>query len=205
MRINYKKLAALVLVGASLLTGLLGCKSDKDEFKWPQLKNADKRLLVADPADYADCPQHDVPLFEFYTPDTITLIRDGAVVGEYPKENATYEKILQMLSQALADKLQQLMDRHGEDMKNHAWPHGVGTVMGSPVETEDGLRTALLGRIYLVYTYKDNAYAPVYFAISESAEELSLVSAAQPKISGEFGGPFGFYATQELADYLKAL
>ena len=184
---------------------LCGCKEEeKEQSEWPiYLEDVDERLLWADSANYADCPRHNLPLFEFYTPDTITLIRDDAVIAEYPKGNAVYERILQLHTQSLQNSLQYYKDRYKDEMKE-PYPHQVGAILAYSVETEDGKRSKLVAGTYLVYTYADDAYAPVYFNLS-APTELSLVGTAQPHASDEFGGPYGFNTSQELWDYLKTL
>ena len=203
MNAKYKMFISLVLVCVSLLAVLCGCKAEEKKQSKPSLDNLDERLLMVDRNNYTDCPMHDVPLFEYYTPDTITLIRDDAVVAEYPKGNAVYEKILQMHSQSLQANIQNYKDRYQDEMK-YPYPHQTKGMVGSPFVTENGLRTALLGRTYLVYTYADDVYAPVYFDINDPSS-LSQVVSAQPVLAGESGGPFGFHTSHELWDYLKTL
>lgn len=203
MELRLKRIISLIMICSSLLTILCGCKEKKNQIEWPVLENPDDRILIADRNNYTNCSQHNLPLFEFYTPDSIVLIRDGTVVAEYGKNDAIYEELLQIHTRSLQSAIQSLKDRFKDELK-YPYPHQTKGMVGSPVETESGLRTALLDETYLVYTYADNTYAPVYFEMNDPSV-LSQVVSAQPVLEGESGGPYGFHASQELWDYLKNL
>lgn len=199
-----KKGIVLLLVCGFLLTVLWGCKANtKKQSDWPALENYDQSIWMANSSDFANCPRHDLPFFTFFTPDTITLVRDNAVVGEYQKGNANYEKILQMHTQSLEKNLEDYKTKYKDQMK-YPFPYQTMGIVGGVAEAEDGLRGVLTGGTYLVYTYNENAYAPVYFDM-KAPTEISQVIAAQPVLEGQSGGPFGFNTSQELWDYLKTL
>ena len=195
-----KKIIAISLICVFLLALLSGCK-DKDDPQsvWPTYENLDKRLVIASSSDYEDCQRHNLSEYEFYAPDSIIVIRDSAVVGEYAKGDAVYEKLLQLHTQSLQDTIQAAKDRYEE----HGIPYPPATmgIVGSPVNTEDGLVQALMGGMYLVYTYTEKTYAPVYFEIKEPSDNAQFMC-VQPALEGESRGPFAFQISQELWDYL---
>lgn len=179
---------AIAFICVFLLTLLCGCQDRSAE---SFLKDLDNRLLRAHSKDFANCTKYNLQMLEFPAPDTIILIRDDKVVGEYEKGNAVYEEIFTMHSHAIQEYL-----------KKELKPLQTKGIVGSPVQTTEGIQTALLGGTYLVYSYKDNGYAPAYFQIN-TPKELSQVSSAQPVLEGELRGPFGYVISQQLWDYLQ--
>ena len=191
MKVKWKAVMALALVCASCVGILCGCQKAKADSEYP---------AIASPDDYADCPKHDVAHFEFYTPDTITLVREGVIIGVYAKGTSVYEAILEMNEEALQTSLADYMARTGQTKAGLTQG-----IVGDVIETEDGLVGGLMVYgIYLVYEYVDHAYPPVYFCLRNPLDN-STVSAAQPKNSDESSGPYGFTGSQELLDYLNSL
>ena len=191
MKVKWKAVMALALVCASFLAVLCGCQKAKADSEYPTIANLN---------DYANCPKHDVAHFEFYTPDTITLVREGVVIGVYAKGSSVYEAILEMNESALQSHLADYMARTGQPCAGQTMG-----IVGDVIETEDGLVGGLMVYgIYLVYEYADHAYPPVYFSLRNPSDN-STVYAAQPRDPGEGTGPYAFTVSQELLDYLNTL
>lgn len=198
-----KKIIAISLICVFLFILLSGCKDKGDpQSVWPTYENLDKRLVVVSSNDYADCPRHNLSEYEFFTPDAIIVIRDDAVLGEYAKGDAVYEELLQLHTRSLQDSIQADKDRYEE--LGIPYPATTMGIVGSPVNTEEGLAQALMGGIYLVYTYAENAYAPVYFDINEPLGN-SMFMCVQPVLEGESRGPFAFTVSQSFWDYLGTI
>lgn len=191
MKGKWKSVLALGLACASCLAILCGCQKAKADSEYP---------TIANPNDYADCPKHDVAHFEFYTPDTITLVREGVIIGVYSKGTAVYETILEMNETTLQTSLADYMARTGQTKAGLTQG-----IVGDVIETEDGLVGGLMVYgIYLVYEYADHAYPPVYFCLRNPSDN-STVYAAQPRDPDEGTGPYGFTVSQEFLDYLNSL
>lgn len=201
-----KKFIPLLLIFVLLASTLSSCKTTivkQSESEIKKTEYIDERLIMADPDDYTNSPRHNVPQFQYHNPDAIILIRDDVVVGEYPKSDGVYEKILQLHTDSLQENLRNYREQYKEQMKE-PYPHQTYGMVGYSVETENGSVGALLNGTYLVYTYTENTYAPVYFDM-KAPSDCSHVISAQPVLEGESRGPFAFETTQELWDYLSEM
>ena len=186
MKARWKTVLALALICASCVGLLCGCR---------EAKASEEPVTFPDTVRFDDCPRQDTAHLKFYTPDTVTLIRDGAVVGVYAKGSDVYGEILKRNEQALQDYLLVGVTETGEPGAGKTFG-----MIGMVTQTDDGTVFALTEGVYLVYEYAGDAYPPVCFHLTDPEQGLSQVQSAQSD-----DGIYGFYTSRELLDYLSGL
>lgn len=183
----YKRAVSILLMISSLVA-LSGCRENR----------LDERLIVQDLDNYTDCPQHNIVQLDFFEPDVITLVKNDTFIQEYSKGDVIYEKIFQMQETTLENYYQEHVKRTGKEQVSK-----IKGTFGQYSSKKE--QTYLTGGTYIVYTYFNHTYAPVYFQISNPAVDVSSVMTTQNEIADNAYVPYGFYATQELWDYLSEM
>ena len=186
---KWKVFLSFLLIAVLLVPALYGCQKKT-------YQEVDTALILPKATDYPDSKPHDMDNFDFAKPDTITLVMDNKIIGEYAAGSTAYEKILEINTEALQSYVKEQKEIHGEQYSSAM----LGD-LGSLTETKDGYIRTIIGCIILIYQYADNRYAPVYFQLNNPSQEPSFfVWACQPDCSTHL-----YPGTQELWDYVHEL